>query len=116
VELFHSTGFVTVTGDYYEGGVVNPLSDALRSRLEELSSARGSTSSTSNSLDLLSPKLNGIDRLALNASNDLMMNAIKRAGLYERDMGNGKHSIRCPFEEEHSDLGRSTPWVLSVVP
>jgi len=107
VELFHSTGFVTVTGDYYEGGVVNPLSDALRSRLEELSSARGSTSSASNSLDLLSPKLNDIDRLALNASNDLMINAIKRAGLYERDMGNGKHSIRCPFEEEHSDLGRS---------
>jgi len=49
----------------------------------------------------------GGDRLALNAEHDQRLIAIKQAGLYERDMGGGKHSMRCPFEEDHSDWGRS---------
>ena len=35
------------------------------------------------------------------------MKAIIDAGLYERDIGGGKHSICCPFEHLHSDFGRS---------
>lgn len=45
--------------------------------------------------------------MALNAEHDQRLSAVKQAGLYERDMGGGKHSIRCPFEEDHSDWGRS---------
>jgi hypothetical protein len=105
VELFHSNGFVTVTGDYYDGGVVSPLSDSLRARLEQLSTSKSSSSNSS--LDLVNPKLSIPERLAQNAKSDLKLKAIIDAGLYERDIGNGKHSIKCPFESEHSDLGRS---------
>jgi KaiC/GvpD/RAD55 family RecA-like ATPase len=105
VELFHSTGFVTVTGDYYEGGVVRPLSDSLRARLEQLSTSKSSSSNSS--LDLVNPKLSIPERLAQNAKSDLKLKAIIDAGLYERDIGNGKHSIKCPFESEHSDFGRA---------
>jgi hypothetical protein len=105
VELFHSNGFVTVTGDYYDGGVVSPLSDSLRTRLEQLSQPQGSTQSEG--MVLSKAQFQGGDRLALNAEHDERLSAIKQAGLYERDMGGGKHSIRCPFEEDHSDWGRS---------
>ena len=105
VELFHSTGFVTVTGDYYDGGVVRPLSEGLRARLEQLSTSKSSSSNSS--LDLVNPKLSIPERLAQNAKSDLKLKAIIDAGLYERDIGNGKHSIKCPFESEHSDFGRS---------
>ena len=105
VELFHSNGFVTVTGDYYDGGVVSPLSDSLRTRLEQLSQPLGSTQSEG--MVLSKAQFQGGDRLALNAEHDQRLSAIKQAGLYERDMGGGKHSIRCPFEEDHSDWGRS---------
>ena len=105
VELFHSTGFVTVTGDYYEGGVVRPLSNSLRARLEQLSQPQGSTQSVGKVVS--KAQFQGGDRLALNAEHDQRLTAIKQAGLYERDLGGGKHSIRCPFEKDHSDLGRS---------
>ena len=105
VELFHSNSFVTVTGDYYDGGVVSPLSDSLRTRLEQLSQPQGSTQSEG--MVLSKAQFQGGDRLALNAEHDQRLSAIKQAGLYERDMGGGKHSIRCPFEEDHSDWGRS---------
>ena len=105
VELFHSMGFVTVTGDYYDGGVVRPLSEGLRARLEQLSTSKSSSSNSS--LDLVNPKLSIPERLAQNAKSDLKLKAIIDAGLYERDIGNGKHSIKCPFESEHSDFGRS---------
>ena len=105
VELFHSTQFVTVTGDYYDGGVVRHLSESLRARLEQLSTSKSSSSNSS--LDLVNPKLSIPERLAQNAKSDLKLKAIIDAGLYERDIGNGKHSIKCPFESEHSDFGRS---------
>jgi len=105
VELFHSKGFVTVTGDYYDGGVVRHLSDGLRARLEQLSKPLGSIQSEG--LVLSKPNFSGGDRLASNAEHDQRLSAIHQAGLYERDMGGGKHSIRCPFEGDHSDLGRS---------
>lgn len=105
VELFHSTQFVTVTGDYYDGGVVRHLSDSLRARLEQLSTSKSSSSNSS--LDLVNPKLSIPERLAQNAKSDLKLKAIIDAGLYERDIGNGKHSIKCPFESEHSDFGRA---------
>ena len=105
VELFHSTQFVTVTGDYYDGGVVRPLSEGLRASLEQLSTSKSSSSNSS--LDLVNPKLSIPERLAQNAKSDLKLKAIIDAGLYERDIGNGKHSIKCPFEAEHSDFGRS---------
>lgn len=43
------------------------------------------------------------DPLVEAKATDPILLAIYAAGLYERDMGNGKHSIRCPFEHEHSD-------------
>ena len=105
VELFHSKGFVTVTGDFFEGSEFAQLKPEICSRLEHLSTSK--SSSSNNSLDLVNPNLSTQERLELNAKNDLKLRAILNAGLYERNLGNGKHSIRCPFEEDHSDLGRS---------
>ena len=39
-ELFHSKGFVTVTGDFVVSGDVPPLPDSLRDKLEALATAR----------------------------------------------------------------------------
>ena len=105
VELFHSKGFVTVTGDFFEGSEFAQLKPEICSRLEHLSTSK--SSSSNNSLDLVNPNLSTQERLELNAKNDLKLRAILNAGLYERNLGNGKHSIRCPFEEDHSDWGRS---------
>lgn len=104
IELFHSKGFVTVTGGGFEGGEFAPLKPELKDRLEQLSASRSSISGST--LDLVNPKLSTHDRLALNAKNDHRLSALIQAGLYERDIGNGKHSIKCPFESEHSDYGR----------
>ena len=105
IELFHSKGFVTVTGDFFEGSEFAQLKPEICSRLEHLSTSK--SSSSNNSLDLVNPNLSTQERLELNAKNDLKLRAVLNAGLYERNLGNGKHSIRCPFEEDHSDLGRS---------
>lgn len=96
-ELFHANGFVTVTGDWYVDGSASVLTDEMRQRLETLSTARGGTAS----------KLNSSDKLREAADADPRLRAIKNAGLYERDLGNGKHSICCPVEHMHSDTGRN---------
>ena len=96
---------MTVTGDFFEGSEFAQLKPEICSRLEHLSTSK--SSSSNNSLDLVNPNLSTQERLELNAKNDLKLRAILNAGLYERNLGNGKHSIRCPFEEDHSDLGRS---------
>lgn len=104
IELFHSKGFVTVTGCGFEAGEFAPLMPELKVRLEQLSASRSSISGSA--LDLVNPKLSTHDRLSLNAKCDHRLKALIDAGLYERDIGNGKHSIKCPFEAEHSDYGR----------
>ena len=101
-ELFHSKGFVTVTGDCYIGGAVPTLPEELGIRLEALCQAKGISESTS-AKKIFQSNIH-INELA---DYDPRLQAIKLAGFYERDLGGGKHSIKCPFEELHSDLGRS---------
>jgi hypothetical protein len=95
-ELFHSKGFVTITGNWIVGGPLPVLSDDMRVKLETLSRATGK-----------SDKKGKTERLNEAAANDPRLKAIIAAGLYERDMGDGKHSICCPFEHRHSDAGRA---------
>jgi Protein of unknown function (DUF3987) len=101
-ELFHSKGFVTVTGNqvdnlYHLCGleVVPQLDAGMRAELEKLSHSIGKISKASSS-----------DRLKEAAENDPRLQAIIYAGFYERNMGDGKHSILCPFEDQHSDSDR----------
>ena len=101
-ELFHTTGFVTVTGNQVANAYalvghdsLPLLSDDMRVTLEALSTATGKVG-----------KLSTTKRLKEAAENDQRLQAIKDKGLYERDMGSGKHSIMCPREAEHSDVGR----------
>lgn len=57
-ELFHSKGFVTVTGDFVMGGDVPPLPDSLRAKLEALATARPKAETpikASGELDFFSP-------------------------------------------------------------
>ncbi len=95
-ELFHAKGFVTVTGDWVNLGPVPPLTDSVRATLESLCQSVGKVE-----------KINAPNRLKEVAADDLRLQAIRSAGLYERDMGDGKHSICCPFEHLHSDAGRA---------
>lgn len=101
-ELFYSKGFVTVTGNqednlYHLGGVevVPQLNADMRAELEKLSRSTAKIG-----------KISSSDRLKEAAENDPRLQAIIDAGLYERNMGGGKHSICCPFEGQHSDSGR----------
>jgi hypothetical protein len=57
-ELFHSKGFVTVTGEFVVGGDVPPLPDSLRAKLEALATARPKAETpikASGELDFFSP-------------------------------------------------------------
>ena len=95
-ELYHSSQFVTITGNWFTDGPIAPLSNEKRSQLETLARSPVKPS-----------KISSTDRIKEAAQNDPRLQAIIKAGLYERDMGGGKHSICCPFEDQHSDLGRS---------
>jgi putative DNA primase/helicase len=97
--LFHSKGFVTVTGDFVVGGDIPALPDSLRDKLEALATAKAAPQPPKR----LAPPAGRGDA---KAPTDPRLQAIKAAGLYERDMGKGKHSICCPLEHLHSDLGR----------
>lgn len=101
-ELYPDKQFVTVTGQQvcnsYSvlGEVLPTLDQTLRETLEGLcrSPLQGSVSPQG-------------DRLKEAAERDPVLQRIIELGLYERDMGHGRHSIECPFEDEHSDEGRA---------
>lgn len=101
-ELFHCKGFVTVTGNQVENihflcdsERIQHLDPDTKAELEQLSRSEGKISKINNSVHLKEA-----------AENDPRLQAIIDAGFYERDLGNGKHSIHCPFEDQHSDFGR----------
>ena len=104
-ELFHSKGFVTVSGAQVQNvhylvsdGSLPLLKPEVREKLESLAKARGKST----------PIVKSTGALAVVSDRpDPMFDAIEAAGLYERDLGNGKHSILCPFEDQHSDFGRA---------
>lgn len=93
-ELFHSKGFVTVTGnqienDYFELGMpLQQLDTPTREKLERMAGSKVR------------------DEGSKQRRADPIIEAFKRAGLYERDMGRGKHSVGCPFNDDHSDPER----------
>ena len=110
-ELYGDKQFVTVTGNVVQNawtGILGstaaeplPELDAeLRAELERLSTPSGRVSSSNS--------LTKAERFSAGAANDPKLQAIHAAGLYERDMSQGKHSITCPFEESHSDHPRAT--------
>lgn len=94
-ELFSGKGFVTVTGnqienDYFELGMpLQRLDTPTREKLERMASSKVR------------------DEGSKRRRADPIIEAFKRAGLYERDMGRGKHSVGCPFNDEHSDPERA---------
>ena len=103
LELYSSKQFVTVTGNqvaniyhmlHLPGDELPTLTDDLRARLEGLCKPGKSAGGSG-------------DRLAEAAESDPRLRAIRDAGLYEADLGGGKHSILCPFEDLHSDYGRA---------
>lgn len=94
-ELFSQKGFVTVTGNRlhnqyaWDKEGLQRLDEATRAKLESMAGAKES------------------GQTETRKRADPIIEAFKQIGLYERDMGRGKHSITCPFEHEHSDYGRS---------
>lgn len=112
IELYSQKQFVTVTGAVLSNtwtGVrgstaADPLPslDAdLRAKLEMLAGSRGKVAVNE------TPGLPKAERRSDAAVSDPKLKAIIDAGLYERQIGPGKHSIRCPFEHLHSDHGRA---------
>lgn len=116
-ELFHTKGFVTVTGNQVDNNYsffcpapIDQLDSDMQAKLEDLSRHPNKTKKSG-----VQKELNGgiekdsdEERLRAAAENDPRLQAIINAGLYERDMGRGKHSIQCPFEDQHSDYGRES--------
>lgn len=94
-ELFSSTGFVTITGDQVDntfaqlGMPIQRLTPELREKLETLARSKGKKDA-------------GGAKKA-----DPIVEAFRKAGLYERPFGPGKHSVTCPFESGHSDPDRA---------
>lgn len=97
-ELFANTGFVTVTGRqtsnwfYLIGGDLPKLKPEQREIFERLSTAK------INSVEMI-PALKKAEQ------NDRVFQKLQELGFVERHCGNGKYSIVCPFEEEHSSEG-----------
>jgi RecA-family ATPase len=100
-ELYQEKQFLTVTGNQVDnakslvGNTLSELDAVTRAELER------KTPNTSRS-----GKASKSQRLKDSADNDPILQAITKAGLYERDMGGGKHSIKCPRESEHSETRR----------
>jgi len=98
-EVFSAKGFVTVTGEMIEnayqgmGMPLQRLAPVLRDKLEKLACSK--------------PKGDESKAKRTDAQVDALVDAIRKAGLYERNLRHGKHSITCPFEHEHSDPDRA---------
>lgn len=116
-ELFHAKSFVTVTGNRVENVYsffcptsINELDPEMQAKLEDLSRALSKTGNDGLQSEATGKavKVSTDEKLKAAAANDSRLQAIKAAELYERDLGNGKHSIRCPFEDQHSDAGRKS--------
>lgn len=114
-ELFHAKGFVTVTGNqvsnthsYFNPSPIGQLDSDIRTELVKLSRSSSNTqkNNTERGLSDEVVKANTEERLKIAADKDPRLQAIKAAGLYEHNLGGGKHSILCPFEDQHSDAGR----------
>lgn len=105
IEIFCSKGFVTVTGDEVENSFsfIGELQafDEIRADLDALIQRRGGKAKTEKATQ---PKT---DRLGDAADGDPVLNKLRELGFFERDMGGGKFSVRCPFEDTHSDPGRN---------
>lgn len=97
VECFGETGFVTVTGRTLCGDDVVPLpAHILRTLQEWLQN------------DQAERPHNRLDQLAQARTNDPIYQHLKSAGAIKRDWPDGRSSIRCPFESEHtSGSGKS---------
>lgn len=94
-ELFSSKGFVTITGNQVDntysglGMPLQALTPSLREKLETLARSKGKKDAGETK------------------KVDPIVQAFKTAGLYERPMQAGKHSVTCPFESGHSDPDRA---------
>ena len=88
VELFHSKGFLTVTGRRINGADIAPLPPSLRGRLLELTRAsRGSRVSHEN------------------GPSDPVIQRLTERGLVKRHRQDGGADIVCPFSAEHTTGG-----------
>ena len=110
VELYHSSQFVTITGNVLvnahrqSGGKALPTLDAgTRATLEQ---AAGRSAGAAPAAAAPSGALTTVTQPHAVGTDDPKLQAIHNAGLYERRLAPGKHSITCPHEHLHSDAGR----------
>lgn len=97
IECFGESGFVTVTGHILCGEEVNPLPEAVDKILREWLQA-----------DVIERPHTRLDQLAVVRAADPVYQALKTASAIKRDWPDGRSSIVCPFEAEHtSGSGRS---------
>jgi len=97
IECFGESGFVTVTGRVLFGYDIVPLPAAVENTLREWLQA-----------DVSEQPHTRLDQLAQTRAADPVYQAIKTAGHIKRDWPDGRSSIVCPFEAEHtSGSGRS---------
>jgi RecA-family ATPase len=95
IELYDSRRYFTVTGDKVNG--VEALADitdaaAFARKLYGVNGKSGAGAGASASASPPDP-------------DNPIITAVKTAGLYLRDGGNGKHLVRCPWEARHSPNG-----------
>lgn len=97
IELFGESGFVTITGHTLAGDDVRPLPDKVEQTLRTWLQA-----------DLSEQPHTRTDQLAAARAADPIYQHMKAAGAIKRDWPDGRSSITCPFEAEHtSGAGRS---------
>lgn len=105
-ELYSAKQFLTVTGDAIPnmysllGFSIEALDPKTRQSLEALCAP-------SKCREVVANSQSRTVQLAKAVSNDPILIRLNELGLVERDLTGGKFSILCPFEENHSDVGRS---------
>ena len=89
VEIFHGTGFLTLTGACMNGNGIAPLPEATRQWLNTLFAGQKTIASRA-------------DVLAHVKDGDPIYQLLRERGMVRREYGDGRVGITCPFEAEHT--------------
>ena len=89
VEVFHSKGFLTITGDMISANPIIPLPESVRAAFDRIFGTQRAKSSQS-------------ETLSEAEENDPVLRRLKEWGMVRKACGAGKYWITCPNESQHT--------------
>lgn len=89
VEIFHSKGFLTLTGTRLTPDDIIPLPDAVKARLDLIFSSQRK-------------KVDPTEGLNSVRKTDPVYKRLLKLGIVRKDFGDGRIGILCPFKDQHT--------------